>query len=219
MWSMPLTLVELYADWCGPCRTFKTVMGPLMSEQHIIFVQVKHNNPLIQNLTTKNTFNLNRKNSCQPTFLLLNQKGALLHLQRGLVVSELKRVIRENINSIGQQLEWHKNNGSNSGKKGQGQGGENKSNKEEAGWSSATAREDGAPKNRRQSMKVDQSELRRRNSMASANMKNAFKNSKKKHRNSVLIMQSKGEDKDKDKDKGTMQNVFKGLNNMQNMTT
>jgi thiol-disulfide isomerase/thioredoxin len=209
--SSPLTLVEIYAEWCGPCKIFKTILLPLV-HKYLKFVRVNHNTDVTK-YTNKGSLST-LKNTCQPTFLLLNQTGSLLHMQRGLVFSEIARVVHENIKSIEQKVEWNKKKQSNTSnsssieeKKGNGI-----DKQENTTWSSSGA----PPNHRRSSMKVDKSELRRRNSMAASSMKNAFKSTANKKRNSILVMQqfqpaaqSHGTDS-----KSSFKSTMQGLNNL-----
>ena len=141
-------------------------MVPLMDE-NIIFVQVQQNEVT---RFTKSGALANRKRTCQPTFLLLDRSGSLLHLQRGLVVSELKRVCREHLKFVA-----HTNITTS-------QSAPTETEQEED-------LKEGGRMARRSSMKVDSMELQRRNSMASSQMKNAFKSTTSKRRSSLLVMQ------------------------------
>ena len=98
--SSPLTIVEIYAAWCGPCKCFKAVISSLPDT--CLYVQVPHDGT-IQKYTAAGTL-ADRKNSCQPTFLILDSAGSLLHLQHGLVMSELTRLLREHLKSATKQV-------------------------------------------------------------------------------------------------------------------
>lgn len=166
--SIPFSLVEIYASWCGPSRIFK-VDALNLSEEECQYIQLEHG--LIQKYTSSGSLS-NRKNNCQPTFLLLDKSGKLLHLQHGIVVSELRRVIRENINKATTSYDWQSNTSSEQEHQ------QEQHQQEHIQQTEETMQPAGS---RRSSMKVDSSELRRRNSMASTGLKNKFNTTKQKN--------------------------------------
>ena len=166
--SIPFSLVEIYASWCGPSRIFK-VDALNLSEEECQYIQLEHG--LIQKYTSSGSLS-NRKNNCQPTFLLLDKSGKLLHLQHGIVVSELHRVIRENINKATTSYDWQSNTSSEQEHQ------QEQHQQEHIQQTEETMQPAGS---RRSSMKVDSSELRRRNSMASTGLKNKFNTTKQKN--------------------------------------
>jgi len=167
--SIPFSLVEIYASWCGPSRIFKVDALNLSSEE-CQYIQLEHG--LVQKYTSSGSLS-NRKNNCQPTFLLLDKSGKLLHLQHGIVVSELRRVIRENINKATTSYDWQSNTSSEQ---------EHQQEQHQQEHIQQQTEETMQPAgSRRSSMKVDSSELRRRNSMASTGLKNKFNTTKQKN--------------------------------------
>ena len=227
--SSPLTLVEIFASWCGPCKCFKAVMSTLPDT--FSYVQVPHGT--IQKYTAAGTL-ADRKNSCQPTFLVLDAAGKLLHLQHGLVMSELARLIREHLKSVtkwsSQQSqektsEEHEtgqeggaSDGGDGGDGGGGGGGGGGDISRGGGGGSSGSGNNGETQRigRRSSMKVDSTELRRRNSIASTGLKNAFKSTTKR-RMSTLGIVSEGNNtsiSSEDSNKN-FKNTMQGLNRIQ----
>jgi len=202
--SSPFNLVEIYSEWCGPCKCFKMGRMP----QNCSFIQVPHG--VVHRYTTSGTL-VNRKNSCQPTFLLLDRASNLLHLQHGLVVSELRRLIHENVTSASKQSEWQANQGTTHHQQNHQHVTQQQQQQQQTG-------EQVQPVvvGRRSSMRVDSSELRRRNSMASTGLKNAFKSSNKR-KASVVAVQAANAGVQEETTK-SFNATMKGLNNIQAIT-
>ena len=217
--SSPLTLVEIYASWCGPCKCFKAVMSTLPDT--FSYVQVPHGT--IQKYTAAGTL-ADRKNSCQPTFLILDTAGKLLHLQHGLVMSELARLIREHLKSVtkwssqqsqektSEEHETGQGGGASGGGGGGGSGGGGGGGRgiSRSGGNNGETQRVG----RRSSMKVDSTELRRRNSIASTGLKNAFKSTTKR-RMSTLGIVSEGNNTSSEDSNKNFKNTMQGLNSIQ----
>lgn len=87
-----LTLVDFYADWCGPCKTLapilKEVKSVLQDEVKIIKINVDQHQDLAAEFMVRGV----------PTMLLF-KKGQLLWRQSGVVgKNDLVKIIREHLN-------------------------------------------------------------------------------------------------------------------------
>ncbi|WP_320814214.1 thioredoxin [Flavobacterium sp.] len=87
-----LTLVDFYADWCGPCKTLapilKEVKSVLNDDVKIIKINVDQHQDLAAEFMVRGV----------PTMLLF-KKGKLLWRQSGVLGrNELVGIIREHLN-------------------------------------------------------------------------------------------------------------------------
>lgn len=87
-----LTLVDFYAEWCGPCKTLapilQNVKSVLKDDVKIIKINVDEHQDLAAEFMVRGV----------PTMLLF-QKGKLLWRQSGVVgVNDLVGIIRQHLN-------------------------------------------------------------------------------------------------------------------------
>jgi len=87
-----LTLVDFYADWCGPCKTLAPILQEvklvLKDEVKIIKINVDQHQDLASEFMVRGV----------PTMLLF-KKGELLWRQSGVMSrNDLVKVIREHLN-------------------------------------------------------------------------------------------------------------------------
>lgn len=87
-----LTLVDFYADWCGPCKSLAPILQEvklvLKDEVKIIKINVDQHQDLASEFMVKGV----------PTMLLF-KKGQLLWRQSGVMSrNDLVKIIREHLN-------------------------------------------------------------------------------------------------------------------------
>ena len=87
-----LTLVDFYADWCGPCKTLAPILQEvklvLKDEVKIIKINVDQHQDLASEFMVRGV----------PTMLLF-KKGELLWRQSGVMSrNDLVKIIREHLN-------------------------------------------------------------------------------------------------------------------------
>lgn len=87
-----LTLVDFYADWCGPCKTLAPILQEvklvLKDEVKIIKINVDQHQDLAAEFMVRGV----------PTMLLF-KKGQMLWRQSGVIgKNDLVKIIRERLN-------------------------------------------------------------------------------------------------------------------------